>query len=56
MRVDDQLITSRKPDDLPEFCAAMLREFENRIEDAQVDSVLEQSFPASDPPPGPTAI
>jgi protease I len=56
VRVDDQLITSRKPDDLPEFCAAMLRTFEDRIADAAVDSVLEQSFPASDPPPGPTAI
>jgi protease I len=56
VRVDDRLITSRKPDDLPAFCAAMLREFENRIEEAQVDSVLEETFPASDPPPGPTAL
>jgi protease I len=56
VRIDDQLITSRKSDDLPEFCAAIVREFESRIMDAQVDAVLEQSFPASDPPPGPAAI
>jgi protease I len=56
VRVDDQLITSRKPADLPEFCATMLREFESQIVEAKVDSVLEQTFPASDPPPGPAAI
>ena len=56
MRVDDQLITSRKPDDLPAFCVAMVRVFGSGIAEAEVDSVLEQSFPASDPPPGPTAI
>ena len=56
VRVDDQLITSRKPDDLPEFCAMMLRKFEDRIADTRLDSVLEQTFPASDSPPGPTAI
>jgi protease I len=56
VRVDDQLITSRKPEDLPEFCAAMVREFADKIVDAKLDAVLEQSFPASDPPPGPVAI
>jgi protease I len=56
VRVDDRLITSRKPDDLPRFCATIVREFANALEDARADSVGEQSFPASDPPPGPTAI
>ena len=56
VRVDDRLITSRKPADLPEFCAAIVREFADRLDDARVDDMSEQSFPASDPPPGPTAI
>ncbi|HEY2026201.1 MAG TPA: type 1 glutamine amidotransferase domain-containing protein [Gemmatimonadaceae bacterium] len=56
VQVDDRLITSRKPDDLPSFCAAIVKEFVDRIADAQVDMVGEQSFPASDPPPSPTSI
>ena len=56
VRVDEGLVTSRKPADLPQFCAAIVREFGRRIEDARVDAVVEQSFPASDPPPGPSAI
>lgn len=56
VKVDDRLITSRKPEDLPRFCATMVKEFESRIEERKQDSVSEQSFPASDPPPGPSAI
>lgn len=56
VRIDDRLITSRKPDDLPRFCAAIVREFARSMDDARVDSVSEQSFPASDSPPGPGAI
>jgi protease I len=56
VQVDDNLTTSRKPDDLPQFCAAMLKEFDVDREERRVDEVLEQTFPASDPPPGPTAI
>jgi protease I len=57
VRVDDRLITSRKPDDLPAFCAAIVREFASGIDvQERLDLVGEQSFPASDPPPSPTAI
>jgi protease I len=57
VRVDDRLITSRKPDDLPAFCATMVREFASDIEvDERLEQVGEQSFPASDPPPGPVSI
>jgi protease I len=54
---DERLVTSRKPDDIPQFNEAMLRAFAGvGGTDAQVDVTSEQSFPASDPPPGPTAI
>jgi len=57
VRLDDRLITSRKPDDLPVFCEAIVREFASAIEvDERLELIGEQSFPASDPPPSPTAI
>jgi hypothetical protein len=56
VRVDDRLVTSRQPADLPRFCAAIVREFANASSEAAVDAMSEQSFPASDPPPGPSAI
>jgi len=55
VQVDDRLVTSRKPADIPAFNAAMLRVFAERADD-RVDEMSEQSFPASDPPPSPTAI
>lgn len=39
VRIDDRLITSRKPDDLPAFCAAMVREFARQDESADVQPV-----------------
>src|SRR5690349_4221676 len=54
---DERLVTSRKPADIPQFNEAMLRVCAGVAgTDAQVDVTSEQSFPASDPPPGPTAI
>jgi protease I len=55
-RVDERLVTSRKPADLPAFCATIVREFASGMEERSVDAMSEQSFPASDPPPGPSAI
>jgi protease I len=54
--VDERLITSRKPADIPAFSAAMVKEFGNRMDEARADELSEQSFPASDPPPGPSSI
>jgi protease I len=54
--IDDRLITSRKPADIPAFSAAIVKEFGNRMDERRADELSEQSFPASDPPPGPSAI
>ena len=57
VQIDDRLITSRKPDDIPQFNEAILRGFAGVAgTDAQVDVTSEQSFPASDSPPGPSSI
>ena len=46
VRVDDRLITSRKPEDLPRFCATIVMKFAQRLDDARADSVSEQKRPA----------
>jgi protease I len=56
VQVDQKLITSRKPDDLPAFCKRIVSDFTSSIREDKIDSLVEQSFPASDPPPGPAAI
>jgi protease I len=53
--VDQKLITSRKPDDLPAFCEKMLGVFQQAVEERSYDRMVEQTFPASDPLPGPTS-
>ena len=56
VNVDEKLLTARGAGDIGELSTAMLREFANRVDEARIDQLSEQSFPASDPPPGPVAV
>jgi len=56
VQIDDKLITSRNPSDIPAFSAAIVKEFAKRIDERRIDEMSEQSFPASDPPPSPSSI
>jgi protease I len=53
VETDQRLITSRKREDLPAFCSKILQLFPAAIDERRQDFVVEQSFPASDPPPAP---
>ena len=55
VETDQRLVTSRRPDDLPAFSRKLLEIFTGAIDERRQDAVVEQSFPASDPPPGPGA-
>jgi protease I len=56
VQVDQKLLTSRKPDDLPAFCAQLVELLADAIDERRLDKMVEQSFPASDPLPGPIAL
>lgn len=56
VQVEQKLVTSRKPDDLPAFNRELVEKFASAIEEDSVDAVSEQSFPASDPPPPPSRV
>jgi protease I len=57
VQVDQRLVTSRKPADLPAFCARLVSIVQASLAERQVDLSSEMSFPASDPPStGPMAI
>lgn len=56
VKVDDKLVTSRKPADIPAFNDRMLHVFAQSTARDEVDQLSEQSFPASDAPPGPSSI
>ncbi len=51
--VDQKLLTSRRPEDLPAFCGNLIAMLESAIDERRLDKMVEQSFPASDPLPGP---
>ena len=46
---DQKLITSRKPDDLPAFCAKLVATLTGAMEESKLDRAVEMTFPASDP-------
>lgn len=56
VEVDQKLITSRRPDDLPAFCSKLVSSLSATVDEASLDSMVEQTFPASDPLPGPSSI
>lgn len=56
VQLDQKLLTSRKPEDLPAFCAQLVELLSTAIEERRLDKMVEQSFPASDPLPGPIAL
>ena len=56
VQLDQKLLTSRKPDDLPAFCAQLVELLASAIDERRLDKMVEQSFPASDPLPGPIAL
>jgi protease I len=56
VQLDQKLLTSRKPDDLPAFSAKLVELLSSAIEERRLDKMVEQTFPASDPLPGPIAL
>ena len=53
---DQKLITCQSTADIPSFCSTVVETIATAIEERALDRTIEQSFPASDPPPTPTAI
>ncbi len=53
---DQKLVTSRNPGDLPAFNEALVNTIARNADERSLDRTIEQSFPASDPAPGPTAL
>jgi len=56
VQLDQKLLTSRKPEDLPAFCAQLVGLLGTAMDERRLDKMVEQSFPASDPLPGPISI
>jgi protease I len=50
VQVDQRLVTSRKPEDLPAFCRKVVDVFAAIMTEAMMDEASEESFPASDAP------
>lgn len=53
---DQKLVTSRNPGDIPAFNSTLVSTIAGAIDERSLDRTIEQSFPASDPAPGPSAL
>lgn len=56
VRADEKLVTSRKPADIPAFCNKLVESLAAFASESKLDRMVEQTFPASDPLPSPSAI
>lgn len=54
--LDQRLLTSRRQEDLPAFCGNLIALLQTAIEERRLDKMVEQTFPASDPLPGPISL
>ena len=54
--VDQRLLTSRRQEDLPAFCGNLIAMLTTAIDERRLDKMVEQTFPASDPLPGPVSL
>ena len=56
MQVDQKLVSGAGGDAIAAFSKRLTTELANKLDSAKVDQLSQQSFPASDPPPGPASI
>ncbi len=56
VEVDQKLLTGKRQEDLPAFCASLVALLSSAIDERRLDKMVEQSFPASDPLPGPISL
>jgi protease I len=56
VQVDQKLLTGRRQEDLPAFCASLVQLLATAIDERRLDKMVEQTFPASDPLPGPISL
>lgn len=54
--VDQRLLTGRRQEDLPAFCGNLIAMLTSAIDERRLDTMVEQTFPASDPLPGPISL
>ena len=56
MQVDQKLVSGAGGEAIAAFSKRLTTELSNKLDSAKVDQLSQQSFPASDPPPGPASI